>query len=130
MGGRDFPPKACNILSMHYNFINKYIFNRQNERPLTQRILSHIHRMKKKQFLGPNSPLYTSVCPLVYAIRAFGLAPYEFEDNQLVPCDTYMIISLFWIFMYTYIVSGFIIEFIDSEKKRKKVLLYAEQARV
>ncbi|XP_057325419.1 uncharacterized protein LOC130667674 [Microplitis mediator] len=103
--------------------------HRQNERPLTQRILSHIHRMKKKQFLGPNSPLYTSVCPLVYIIRGFGLAPYEFEDNQLVPCDSYMIISFFWLFMYTYIISGFIIEFIDSEKNRKKVLLYAEQAR-
>lgn len=60
-------------------------------------------RKQIKKLRGPDSPLYTSICPLVYIIRVFGLAPYEFSQNDLRPSNAYLIFSLFTLSFYSLI---------------------------
>lgn len=61
---------------------------------------------KKRQttkFRGPDSPLYTAICPAVYIIRFFGLAPYEFSKDRLVPSNVYLIFSCSFLLLYSYV---------------------------
>ncbi|XP_072758517.1 uncharacterized protein [Anoplolepis gracilipes] len=61
---------------------------------------------KKKQIKklrGPDSPLYTSIWPMVYVMRIFGLVPYDFSQNRLVPSNIYLIFSAIAATFYTYI---------------------------
>nr|XP_012152351.1 PREDICTED: putative gustatory receptor 28a isoform X2 [Megachile rotundata] len=38
----------------------------------------------KKKYHGPESPLYTAIYPSVCITKVFGLAPYDFTDDQMV----------------------------------------------
>lgn len=57
---------------------------------------------KTRKIRERDSPLYTSIRPLVYIFRFFGLAPYEFnENNKLVSSTENMIFSFIFIVVYT-----------------------------
>ncbi|CAD6216431.1 GSCOCT00004589001.3-RA-CDS, partial [Cotesia congregata] len=99
------------------------------ERPLTQRILSHIRRAKENEYRGSNSPLYKSICPLIYAIRVFGLAPYEFEDNKLVPSNSYLSFTFFWFCVYTYVIWRYLVGVLDPSTDMKTTLYHTEFAK-
>lgn len=63
-------------------------------------------KAKKKQtkkLRGPDSPLYMSIWPMVYVVRVFGLAPYDFSQDRLVPSNVYLIFSATVVILYTYI---------------------------
>ncbi|CAG5090461.1 Similar to gustatory receptor 56, partial [Cotesia congregata] len=88
-----------------------------------------MRQLKKTQYSGSNSPLYTSICPIVYAARMFGLAPYEFKDNKLVPSDTYVSFTFFWFIVYTYFIWGYLEGFSSSKQNKKATLTYTESAK-
>ncbi|THK33053.1 uncharacterized protein LOC107038839 [Diachasma alloeum] len=55
-------------------------------------------------YRGPESPLYSAVCPFVYVFRIFGVAPYEFADDILVPSCRNAIFSFIWLGLYCWII--------------------------
>lgn len=60
-------------------------------------------RRRTKRPRGPNSPLYAAIWPMVYVVRVFGFAPYEFAQDRLVPSNGYLIFSAFAAVLYSYI---------------------------
>ncbi|XP_050455386.1 uncharacterized protein LOC126853579 [Cataglyphis hispanica] len=58
-------------------------------------------RKQTKKLRGPDSPLYVSIWPMVYVVRVFGLAPYDFLQDRLVPSNTYLIFSATAAILYT-----------------------------
>ncbi|KAK2584718.1 hypothetical protein KPH14_007051 [Odynerus spinipes] len=61
-------------------------------------------KRRTKKFRGPDSPLYTAVCPVAYIMRFFGLAPYKFSNDRLVPSNVYLIFSFMVLLFYSYAV--------------------------
>ena len=82
---------------------------------------------------GSESPLYEVVCPAVYVIRVFGLAPYAYpKDNRpprLSPSAFNCVFSLFWMTLYTYIVVGTMRRF-NGLNKEKPILGATENGKV
>ncbi|KAG7208265.1 hypothetical protein KM043_014511 [Ampulex compressa] len=62
-------------------------------------------RKKKRpqKFRGPEAPLYTSVYPMFYIVKIFGLAPYEFSNDQLVPSNVCFVFSVIFLGIYFYV---------------------------
>ncbi|XP_029157460.1 uncharacterized protein LOC114929910 [Nylanderia fulva] len=56
-----------------------------------------------KKLRGPDSPLYMSVWPMVYIVRVFGLAPYDFSQDRLVPSNVYLGFTVTVTILFTYI---------------------------
>ncbi|XP_012286416.1 uncharacterized protein LOC105702979 [Orussus abietinus] len=65
---------------------------------------------------GPESALYSAVCPIVYALRIFGLAPYRFSKDQLVPSRFNLIFAFVFMGIYSYIIYGILIQFLNVER--------------
>lgn len=61
--------------------------------------------MDTKKVRGPDSPLYNAICPVVYIIRVFGLAPYEFHNDILVPSRIHSIFAYICLIAYTCIIT-------------------------
>lgn len=60
-------------------------------------------RQKTKKLRGPDSPLYMSIWPMIYVLRVFGLAPYDFSQDRLIPSNIYLIFTAIAATLYTYI---------------------------
>lgn len=60
-------------------------------------------KRQTKKLRGPDSPFYTSIWPMIYVMRVFGLAPYDFSQDRLVPSNTYLIFSVIVTTLYTYV---------------------------
>lgn len=60
-------------------------------------------QMKKPR--GPNSPFYMSIWPMFCVLRVFGLAPYDFSQDRLIPSNLYLIFTAIAATLYTYIFS-------------------------
>ncbi|GAB1866431.1 Gustatory receptor [Camponotus japonicus] len=60
-------------------------------------------RQKTKKLRGPDSPLYMSIWPMIYVLRVFGLAPYDFSQDRLIPSNIYLIFTVIAATLYTYI---------------------------
>ncbi|XP_063972643.1 uncharacterized protein LOC135160245 [Diachasmimorpha longicaudata] len=67
-------------------------------------------------YRGPESPLYTAVCPFVYVFRIFGLAPYEFADDILVPSCFNAIFSFMGMVLYCWIIYGVLASFYHVDR--------------
>lgn len=101
------------------------------KRPLTMQIRAFAERSKRKKYRGSESPLYAATCPLIYVTRVFGLAPYEFDDNQiLVPSDINIIYSIIWLCVNTYIVYTVLLNIVLSPPVERHILQYTEMAKV
>ncbi|XP_011312593.1 putative gustatory receptor 28b [Fopius arisanus] len=82
-------------------------------------VSSNTGKMKAKKpviLRGSESRLYTAVCPFVYIFRIFGVAPYEFADDTLVPSCGNAIFSFVWIFGYSYIIYGVLTGFYHVDR--------------
>lgn len=87
-------------------------------------------RVKSRRRGGAESPLYEVLCPAVYTIRAFGLAPYDFAgDGRLRASGFNCLYSLFWACLNSYIVVAALMRFggIDADKP---ILGYTENGKV
>lgn len=60
-------------------------------------------KRQTKKLRGPDSPFYMSIWPMIYVMRVFGLAPYDFSQDRLVPSNIYLIFSVITATLYTYV---------------------------
>lgn len=70
-----------------------------------------------KKVRGPESPLWTAICPVVYFIRVFGLAPYEFHNDTLVPSRIYCIFAYVCLIVYAYLMYTVMARFTRNEEQ-------------
>ncbi|XP_034182281.1 uncharacterized protein LOC117605268 [Osmia lignaria lignaria] len=56
-----------------------------------------------KKYRGPESALYTAIYPSVCITKVFGLAPYDFKDDQMVPSNICLVFSIAFMTIYCYI---------------------------
>nr|AXU39971.1 gustatory receptor [Meteorus pulchricornis] len=96
------------------------------ERPLTTQLRESEQRTKKTSFRGPESPLYNATCPYFYIARVLGLAPYDFDDELLVPSIIYMMISIVWICLNTYLIYFVLLNFTHTGSEDRKILRFTE----
>ncbi|XP_071633150.1 uncharacterized protein [Temnothorax longispinosus] len=65
-------------------------------------------KVKKKQLKklvklrGPDSPLYRATWPMICIVRVFGLAPYNFSQDRLVPSNINLIFTAIATIFYSY----------------------------
>ncbi|KAM0735878.1 hypothetical protein ACS0PU_009839 [Formica fusca] len=74
-------------------------------------------KQQAKKLRGPDSPFYMSIWPMVYVVRVFGLAPYDFSQNRLVPSNIFLIFSATAAALYTYIFYVVIQRFLERDDK-------------
>lgn len=60
-------------------------------------------KQRTKKFRGMDLPLYTVIWPMIYVVRAFGFAPYDFMQDRLAPSNVYLIFSMIVVTMNSYI---------------------------
>ncbi|XP_071560318.1 uncharacterized protein [Temnothorax nylanderi] len=66
-------------------------------------------KVKKKQLKklvklrGPHSPLYRAIWPMIYIVRVFGFAPYNFSQDRLVPSNINLIFTAIATTFYSYV---------------------------
>lgn len=60
-------------------------------------------KRQTKKLRGPNSPFYMSIWPMIYVMRVFGLAPYDFSQDRLIPSNIYLIFTVIAASLYTYV---------------------------
>lgn len=104
--------------------------NRPRIYPNASKALPSVKKMiDTKKVKGPDSQLYTSICPIVYVIRVFGLAPYEFHNDMLVPSSVNSIFSYACAFVYSYIIYNTLVRFMALEPD-KPLVGYTETGKV
>lgn len=74
-----------------------------------------------RKYHGPDSQLYSAIYPLVCIMKVFGLAPYDFRGDEIVPSNACLLISFAVMALYCYIMHIVYIRFISF--KRKKAFL-------
>ncbi|EFN81389.1 hypothetical protein EAI_07614 [Harpegnathos saltator] len=87
------------------------------------------NRKRAKKPRGSNSPLYASIWPMVYVVRVFGFAPYEFSHDRLVPSNGYLIFSAVAVALYSYILYVVFLRF-TGVKRELTVLSGTENAKL
>ncbi|KAM0736109.1 hypothetical protein ACS0PU_010070 [Formica fusca] len=80
-------------------------------------IFIQARKQQAKKLRGPDSPFYMSIWPMVYVVRVFGLAPYDFSQNRLVPSNIFLIFSATAAALYTYIFYVVIQRFLERDDK-------------
>ncbi|KAK0094586.1 hypothetical protein PV326_010516 [Microctonus aethiopoides] len=113
-----------------HNTVNVMSSAELRKRPLTMQIRAFAERSKRKKYRGSESALYAATCPLIYVTRVFGLAPYKFDDNQiLVPSDINIIYSIIWLCVNTYLVYVSLLNIVLSPPVERHILQYTEMAK-
>ncbi|KAL2727985.1 putative gustatory receptor 28a [Vespula maculifrons] len=74
-------------------------------------------KRQMKKFRGPDSPLYSAICPAIYIIRILGQAPYKFSKDRLVPSNVYLIFSFVFLTVCFYNVYVVFYQFLHSTRK-------------
>ncbi|XP_012228434.1 gustatory receptor 68a-like [Linepithema humile] len=80
-------------------------------------MLFKARRRQVKKLRGANSPLYTSIWPMVHVVRMFGFAPYDFSQDRLVPSNGYLIFSAIAASLYSYAIYVIIEKFMNIERE-------------
>lgn len=93
-------------------------------------IYAYARRAKKKKVRGPESTLYTNTCPGFYVLRVFGLAPFEFDEDQLVPSDSYMLYAIVWILIYSIFIFFVVKDFTFVDRNNRPALRITELGKV
>lgn len=79
-------------------------------------MLVRARRKPLKRLRGADSPLYASIWPMVYIVRMFGFAPYDFSQDRLVPSNGYLIFSAIAATLYSYILYVVIKRFVNVDR--------------
>ncbi|XP_033327325.2 uncharacterized protein LOC117220945 [Megalopta genalis] len=81
------------------------------------------------EYRGPYSPLYSAIYPVVCVTRVFGLAPYDFVADRMTTSVSYLLFSLVFLVVYSYIMYIVFLRFI-SLKREKSILSVVETTKV
>lgn len=84
---------------------------------------------RSKRLRGSDLPLYTSIRPMVYVVRIFGFAPYNFSQDRLVPSNVCLIFSAIAAVLYSYILYE-VFQRMMGVKREAAVLGGTENAKV
>ncbi|XP_011688051.1 PREDICTED: uncharacterized protein LOC105450095 [Wasmannia auropunctata] len=77
-------------------------------------------KMKKKRvekFRGPDSPLYKVIWPMIYVVRIFGFAPYNFAQDRLVPSNINLIFTVIAATFYSYVLYAVFARFLSVKRE-------------
>ncbi|XP_011879613.1 PREDICTED: uncharacterized protein LOC105568507 isoform X3 [Vollenhovia emeryi] len=66
-------------------------------------ILAKLKKKRVKKRRGSDSPLYNATWPMIFVVRVFGFAPYNFSQDRLVPSNINLIFTSIATILYTYI---------------------------
>lgn len=80
------------------------------------------------KFRGEDSQLFQAISPAFYIIRVFGLGPYHFSGERLVPSNVHLIFSLIGLLFNSYVTIVVLIRF--SIKGNQPILGVTEQVKV
>ncbi|XP_043476885.1 uncharacterized protein LOC122507938 [Leptopilina heterotoma] len=80
------------------------------------------------KFRGEDSQLFQAISPAFYIIRVFGLGPYYFSGDRLVPSNVHLIFSLIGLLFNSYVTIVVLIRF--SIKGNQPILGVTEQVKV
>lgn len=73
-------------------------------RPLNMdAVFARVKKKRIKKLRGPDSPLYKVIWPMIYVVRIFGFAPYNFSQDRLVPSNFNLIFTTIAGTFYSYI---------------------------
>ncbi|RLU21153.1 ObirGr5 [Ooceraea biroi] len=92
-------------------------------------VFANAKRKSTRKLRGPDSPLYASIWPMVYVVRIFGFAPYNFSQDRLVPSNIYLIFSAIAAILYSYILYE-VFQRMMGVKRQAAVLGGTEYAKV
>ncbi|XP_024882839.1 uncharacterized protein LOC112461728, partial [Temnothorax curvispinosus] len=79
-------------------------------------------KVKKKQLKklrGPDSPLYRATWPMIYIVRVFGFAPYNFSQDRLVPSNINLIFTTIATTFYSYVFYQVFSRFLSIKRGNK-----------
>ncbi|OAD60758.1 hypothetical protein WN48_04788 [Eufriesea mexicana] len=84
---------------------------------------------RAKKYHGPDSQLYSAIYPLFCIMKVFGLAPYDFRGDEIVPSKACLLFSFAFMVLYCHIMYRVYIRFI-SVKRKKAFLNVVETTKV
>ncbi|XP_020288308.1 uncharacterized protein LOC109856935 [Pseudomyrmex gracilis] len=86
-------------------------------------------KQRTKKFRGMDLPLYTVIWPMIYAVRMFGFAPYDFMQDRLMPSNVYLIFTIIFVTLNSYIMYT-VIENIMGVNQNDPILGGTENSKV
>ena len=89
---------------------------------------SNYSKKEVTQFRGAESPLFEAISPAFYIIRTFGLGPYHFLNDRLVPSNIHLIFCFLAFTFNSYIAISVLFRF--TIKSNTAVLSITERAKV
>ena len=106
---------SCMRISQRYNVKKlRLFFNMKSQqlfrltvKPIKNDKDEPIEEGKDLALKGPESPLYNAVLPMIYAVRFFGFAPYEFDKDDLVPSIKNTTFTVIAASFYSYVFVNF-----------------------
>ncbi|XP_078045120.1 uncharacterized protein LOC144474283 [Augochlora pura] len=84
---------------------------------------------RRIEYRGPYTPLYSAIYPVVCVTRVFGLAPYDFVDNRMTTSVLYLLFSIVFLVVYSYIMYFVFLRFIGLQRE-KSILSVVETTKV
>lgn len=100
-----------------------------DEETTSAEVTDEIIKKTGKKYRGPESALYTAIYPSVCITRVFGLAPYDFTDDQMVPSNICLLFSFAFMSIYCYIMYIVYLRF-TTLKREKPVFGVVETTKV
>ncbi|XP_015435782.1 PREDICTED: gustatory receptor 68a-like [Dufourea novaeangliae] len=91
--------------------------------------LTALAKSRVKNYHGPDSALYSAIYPLVCVTRLFGLAPYDFTADRMTVSNVYLVFSLAFLAIYSYIMYIVFLRLV-SLKRAKSILSVVETTKV
>jgi hypothetical protein len=93
-----------------------------------ENVFANAKRKRTKRLRGLDSLLYASIWPMVYVVKIFGFAPYNFSQDRLAPSNICLIFSAIAVVLYSYVL--FILERLISVEREVVLLGGTENAKV
>ncbi|KAH0952734.1 Gr5 [Eciton burchellii] len=93
-----------------------------------ENVFANAKRKRTKRLRGLDSLLYASIWPMVYVVKIFGFAPYNFSQDRLAPSNICLIFSAIAVVLYSYVL--FILERLISLERETVLLGGTENAKV
>lgn len=83
---------------------------------------------EETELRGEDSQLFQAISPAFYIIRVFGLGPYHFAGDRLVPSNVHLIFSILGLLFNSYVSITVLVRF--SIKGNQPILGVTEQVKV
>ena len=108
-------------------------FSKARVKPFdVETILEEVTRARKtkvKKFRGPDSLLYSAIYPIVFAMKVFGLAPYDFMGDQLTSSNCCLLFTFAFMTIYSHIIYIVYLRFL-SLQRNNTILSVVETTKV